>query len=86
MNECDGKFQQSDYENNDYYQKSNEKFLFFFFWSKFRGKPLVYDINILNNIHSSGFIQMFQGLSHQKHNLCFHWRPKQISLTLVLQC
>lgn len=31
MNECDGKFQQSDYENNDYYQKSNEKFLFFFF-------------------------------------------------------
>lgn len=67
-------------------QKVVRNFFFFFFWSKFRGKPLVYDINILNNIHSSGFIQMFQGLSHQKHNMCFHWRPKQISLTLVLQC
>ena len=84
MNECDGKFQQSDYENNDYYPKSNEKF--HFFKSKFRGKSLIYDINILNNIHSSGFIQMFQGLSHQKHNLSLHWRPKQIPLTLVLQC
>lgn len=59
---------------------------FIFFKSKFRGKSLIYDINILNNIHSSGFIQMFQGLSHQKHNLSLHWRPKQIPLTLVLQC
>lgn len=34
MNECDGKFQQSDYENNDYYPKSSEKFLFFFFFGQ----------------------------------------------------
>lgn len=68
MNECDGKFQQSDYENNDYTKKVMRNF--FFFWSKFRGKPLVYDINILNNIHSSGFIQMFQGLFHIKSTIC----------------
>lgn len=29
MNECDGKFQQSDYEHSDYYPKGNEKFHFF---------------------------------------------------------
>ena len=28
MNECDGKFQQSDYENSDYYPKVMKNFIF----------------------------------------------------------